>query len=89
MKTVLVTGGAGFIGAHLASQLLKSGYQIHLVDNYTRGVRDSTLEHLLDSPRVSLSVINLRNRDEVLSLGEDFQVIFHFIMITLYNHLFF
>ena len=34
MKTILVTGGAGFIGSHTCLLLLKSGYQIYTIDSY-------------------------------------------------------
>lgn len=44
----LVTGGAGFIGGHLASRLIEDGWQLCIVDNFSRGRRDSFLETLLD-----------------------------------------
>ncbi len=37
MKTVLVTGGAGFIGSHLADRLLAEGYRVISVDDLTTG----------------------------------------------------
>lgn len=33
MKKILITGGAGFIGSHLALKLIKSGYNITVLDN--------------------------------------------------------
>ena len=33
MIRALITGGAGFIGSHLSEQLLKSGYQVMIIDN--------------------------------------------------------
>ncbi len=32
-ERVLITGGAGFIGSHLADRLLQAGYQVRLLDN--------------------------------------------------------
>ena len=40
MAKVLVTGGAGFIGATLVPSLLASGHEVVVVDNFSRGVRD-------------------------------------------------
>ena len=37
MKRVLITGGAGFIGFHLAKHLVNKNYQIDLIDNLSRG----------------------------------------------------
>lgn len=34
MKTILVTGGAGFIGSHLSERLLREGYQVICLDNF-------------------------------------------------------
>ena len=36
MKKILITGGAGFVGYHLACMLLKSDYQIDLLDNFLK-----------------------------------------------------
>ena len=36
-KEVLITGGAGFIGSHLADQLLRSGYNVCVLDNLSNG----------------------------------------------------
>lgn len=39
-KKVVVTGGAGFIGAHLSQYLLDEGYEVHVVDNLAGGSRE-------------------------------------------------
>lgn len=41
MKTVLVTGGAGFIGSHLCERLVKDGYQVISLDNYFTGKKEN------------------------------------------------
>lgn len=45
MKTVLVTGCAGFIGSHLCEHFLKSGYAVIGMDNFATGMK-SNIEHL-------------------------------------------
>ncbi|MCW5879818.1 MAG: GDP-mannose 4,6-dehydratase [Anaerolineae bacterium] len=38
-RAALVTGGAGFIGSHIAERLLVAGYQVHILDNESTGLR--------------------------------------------------
>lgn len=40
----VITGGAGFIGSHLAEALLKGGYEVHVVDNLANGRRKDVPE---------------------------------------------
>lgn len=48
---VLVTGGAGFIGSHVAERLLADGHELSLLDDLSTG-RLESIAHLLDDPRV-------------------------------------
>ena len=41
MKTILVTGGAGFIGSHLCGRLAKDGHRVISLDNYFTGSKDN------------------------------------------------
>ena len=41
MKKVIVTGGAGFIGSHLAEELLRIGYQVTILDNFSCGKKQN------------------------------------------------
>ena len=50
-KTSLITGGAGFIGSHLAEKLLASGDRIIIVDDLSTGDA-SNLAKILDDQRV-------------------------------------
>jgi nucleoside-diphosphate-sugar epimerase len=44
-ETYIVTGGAGFIGSHLAERLVKEGYRVRVIDNLSTGRREN-LEQL-------------------------------------------
>lgn len=52
-ETVLVTGGAGFIGSHLCRRLLAEGYEVLCVDNFYTGSKRNIIE-LLDDPYFEL-----------------------------------
>jgi UDP-glucose 4-epimerase len=45
MKRVLITGGSGFIGSHLADRLLERGDEVLVIDNYATGRRDNLAAH--------------------------------------------
>jgi nucleoside-diphosphate-sugar epimerase len=49
MQSVLVTGGAGFIGSHLCDYLIEKGYKVICLDNLLTGSKKN-IEHLLDNP---------------------------------------
>ena len=49
-KKVLITGGAGFIGSHLARKLLSDGYEVTVMDNLFTGTKGNIYE-MLDNPR--------------------------------------
>jgi nucleoside-diphosphate-sugar epimerase len=84
-KSALITGGAGFIGLHLARKLLAEGYRVDLLDNFSRGVRDSELEALAASDRVGLvtcDVLDAAALQRVVPAGEArYERIFHFAAI--------
>ncbi|NJO15563.1 MAG: UDP-glucose 4-epimerase GalE [Thioploca sp.] len=41
MKTILIVGGAGYIGSHMVKMLIKLGYHVVILDNLTTGYRDA------------------------------------------------
>ncbi|MAF80849.1 NAD-dependent dehydratase [bacterium] len=53
MKTILVTGGAGFLGSHLVDRLIDRGDSVICVDNFFTGQKKN-IEHLLDHDRFTL-----------------------------------
>ncbi len=50
MSSILVTGGAGFLGSHLCDRLLERGHEVICVDNFFTG-RKANIAHLVDHPR--------------------------------------
>lgn len=52
-QTVLVTGGAGFIGSHLCERLLDDGYEVLCVDNFFTGTKRN-IAHLMNNPYFEL-----------------------------------
>ena len=53
MKTILVTGGAGFLGSHLCDRLIDRGDDVICVDNFFSG-RKANIRHLLGHPRFEM-----------------------------------
>ncbi|WP_437193194.1 UDP-glucuronic acid decarboxylase family protein [Planctomicrobium sp. SH527] len=49
MATVVVTGGAGFLGSHLCDRLLRDGHDVICIDNFFSGRKDN-IRHLIGNP---------------------------------------
>ncbi len=58
---VLITGGAGFIGSHLADRLLAGGHDVHVVDNFATARRDN----LDPQPKLQLTEGSIADRELV------------------------
>ena len=52
-KTVLITGGAGFLGSHLADRLVGDGHSVICLDNFFTGSKNN-IRHLIGHPRFEL-----------------------------------
>lgn len=53
MKTILVTGGAGFLGSHLCDRLVERGDEVICLDNFFTGHKEN-VRHLIGHPRFEL-----------------------------------
>jgi UDP-glucose 4-epimerase len=73
---VLVTGGAGFIGSHLADALVAGGNQVVLLDDLSTG-RLSNIEHLVGRPDVEFVLGSILNADLVDSVISRVDVVYH------------
>jgi UDP-glucose 4-epimerase len=80
-ENILITGGAGFIGLHLGKRLLENGYRVHLVDNFSRAVRDDDLQGVLQHPAASISNIDCLDAKAIGQLPLEFNAIFHLAAI--------
>ncbi|HER63449.1 MAG TPA: NAD-dependent epimerase/dehydratase family protein, partial [Desulfobacteraceae bacterium] len=52
-KSIMITGGAGFLGSHLCERLLNDGHDVLCVDNFFTGNKRN-VRHLLDNPSFEL-----------------------------------
>jgi nucleoside-diphosphate-sugar epimerase len=57
---ILITGGAGFVGSHLADRLIKDGHEITVIDDLSTG-RYSNVEHLEDQKGFRLIIDTVLN----------------------------
>src|SRR5215217_4114253 len=78
-KKVLITGGAGFIGSHLADELLNFGYEVRALDNLSEQVhgKDCQRPEYLN-PEVELVIGDVRDKKIVLEALEGVTAVFHF-----------
>ncbi len=74
----LITGGAGFIGYHLAKELLEEGYDLVLADNFSRGVEDTFLKEFEENTKVTFVLEDLMLKENVMKMSKDFDYIYHF-----------
>lgn len=74
MANILVTGGAGFIGSHLATRFVETGHRVRVLDDFSTGSR-ANLAHLSDG--VELHEANLANADACDRACQDMEFIFH------------
>ena len=72
----LITGGAGFIGSHLADHLLACGDEIVILDDLSTG-RYANIEHLLNRPDVEFALGSILNADLVDDLVSRCDTVFH------------
>jgi UDP-glucose 4-epimerase len=72
----LITGGAGFIGSHLAERLLANGEQVVLLDNLSTGSMDN-VRHLKGSDRLEYHLDGIENKQLLAELVDDADVIVH------------
>lgn len=64
METVLVTGGAGFIGSHLVEEYLKEGYKVVIIDDLSTGHMEN-LDQVIDNKNLFFYQVNLQDLEQL------------------------
>jgi len=75
-KSVLITGGAGFIGSHLAELLLARGFKVSVLDDLSTGTR-ANIAHLLPNPRFHFAQADVGNEVVLDRLASEAHTIVH------------
>jgi nucleoside-diphosphate-sugar epimerase len=73
METILVTGGAGYLGSILIHELLKLGHQVTVLDNFMYG--QSSLNHFCADENFKIIRGDIRNRDMMRSILKDKDIV--------------
>jgi UDP-glucose 4-epimerase len=76
MTKALITGGAGFIGSHLAEELVQRGWPVVVLDDLSTG-RIKNVAHLKAHPGFSYVLDSVMNRPLMLELIDQSDVVFH------------
>jgi len=78
MNTIIVTGGAGFIGSHLTEAYLQEGWRVVVVDDFSCGTEEN-LAAVWDSPQLFVERVDIRD-------GEALKAVFRKYRPTAVNH---
>ena len=72
----LITGGAGFVGSHLAERLLADGHEVLVLDNLSTGSIDN-ITHLKSTPGFSYVIDSVTNEPLLAEMIDRSDVVFH------------
>jgi UDP-glucose 4-epimerase len=73
---VLITGGAGFIGSHLADAYLQNNHEVYIIDDLSTGTIEN-IQHLKGLPRFHYTIDTVHNQPVTAELVDQCDVIFH------------
>ena len=72
----LITGGAGFVGSHLAEKLLSEGYRVTILDDLSTGSM-ANISHLKNEPKFHYVIDSIMNRRLLAELVDECDIVFH------------
>lgn len=86
MKKILITGGGGYIGSHVAKLFLERGFPVVVLDNFSRGYREP-LRILSQIGSVEVEEADLLERESVQAVfnRHDIGAVLHFAALCLVN----
>ena len=73
---ILITGGAGFIGSHLAEAYLERGDEVLVIDDLSTGTIEN-IRHLKDNPKFQYTIDSVHNQPVTAELVDQCDVVFH------------
>ena len=80
ISSILVTGGAGYVGSVLVKKLLESGYQINIIDSLIYG--DDGISELVSKNKINLIHEDIRNESALLEILSNNDCVVHLAAIV-------
>ena len=81
-KRIIITGGGGFLGFHLASVLQKEGHELTLIDNFSRQAMDDDMKTLVLHKNIKLISADLTEKSFINELTGFYDEVYHLAAIN-------
>ena len=80
-KSILITGGGGFIGSHLAEKFINEGHRVKVLDNFSTGNLNN-IRALFNYKNFRLIYGDVRDKETLRKITQDIDIIFHLAALT-------
>ena len=77
---ILIIGGAGFIGYHLAKKYLDNNHYVEIIDNFSRAKKDSEINLLYKNQNCKINNLDLISKR--IKLSNNFDIIYNLAAIV-------